>query len=217
MSETISFSDVCIVSCGTMRPEADALQKEGYLDAAKILFTAPGLHEWPWELEKQLPRQLEKARNYADRVIVLYGERCYMDSKDPMRVTQALIDEACPGAVRIEASTCVDMLADEAAREELAGGDRVWWCTPGWIKNWKFIFRDWDRGMANEMFPGHDRAVMLDSIGYFNTLMEDNPEQILEISDWMGLPLESVDISLDRFKTLLHNGALQARAGSGEE
>jgi len=193
-----------------MRPEIDALRDEGFLDADRVLFTAPGLHEWPRELAKQLPRQLERAKKYKEHIIVLYGERCFMDSKDPMRVTQALIDETCPGASRINATTCVDMLADTKEREELARGDRVWWCTPGWIKNWDFIFKDWDRGQANEMFPGHDRAVMLDGIGYFNRLMEESPEEILRISDWMNLPIESADISLDRFRTLLADAAAMA-------
>jgi len=214
MMNEVQFNDICVVSCGTMRPEVDVLREAGFLNAEKILFTAPGLHEWRRELAEQLQRQLEKAENYAKNIIVLYGERCFMDAKDPMRVTQALIDEVCPQAVRINAATCVDMLADEGTREELAHGDRVWWCTPGWIKNWDFIFKDWDRGQANEMFPGHDRAVMLDSIGYFNRLMEESPEDILRISDWMGLPLESADISLDRFRSLLAHAAEDARTGS---
>ena len=49
-----------------------------------------------------------------------------MDSKNPMRVTQALIDEVYPNAVRINATTCVDMLADTHAREELARGDKIY-------------------------------------------------------------------------------------------
>ena len=216
MTENISFRHSCIVSCGTMRLEIDVLQEEGFLDAGRVLFTAPGLHEWRPELAKQLPCQLEKAREYAENIIVLYGERCFMDSKDPMRVTQALIDETCPGAVRIDATTCVDMLADAQVREELAGGNRVWWCTPGWIKNWDFIFKDWDRGQANEMFPGHDRAVVLDGIGYFSRLMEESPEEILRISDWMNLPIEFADISLDRFKALLADAAAKVRTDAGE-
>ena len=216
MTGHTSFKDTCIVSCGIMRQELDVLLKEGYLDAEKILFTAPGLHEWRRELAEQLPRQLEKAKKYAEHIIVLYGERCYMDSKDPMRVTQALIDETCPGAVRINATTCVDMLADTKEREERTRGERVWWCTPGWIKNWDFIFKDWDRGQANEMFPGYDRAVVLDGIGYFNSLMEESPEEILRISDWMNLPIESADISLNRFRTLLADAAARVRADGGE-
>ena len=190
-----------------MKAEIDVLRDEGFLDAPKVIFTAPGLHEWPRELAQQLPRQLEKAKKYKEDIIVLYGERCFMDSRDPMRVTQALIDETCPAASRINAATCVDMLADAEKREELALGDKVWWCTPGWIENWDFIFKDWDRGQANEMCRGHDRAVVLDGIGYFNILVEEFPEEILRIPDWMNLPIESVDISLDRFRTLLEDSA----------
>lgn len=207
MSDTISFQNTVIVSCGTLKPEIDRLQAEEFCDAKKVIFTAPGLHEWPWELEKQLPRQLEKAMDYSDKIIVLYGERCFLDSKNPLRVTEALIHEVCPQAVRINATTCVDMLADAEQREKLAGGDKVYWLTPGWIKNWDFIFKDWDQGKANEMFPGHDKAVVLDALGYFDTLMQEFPEEILRISDWMNLPLEAVEISLDRFKKLLGDAA----------
>ena len=61
--------------------------------------------------------------------------------------------------------------------------------------------------MANEMFPSHERAVMLDGIGYFDTLMEESPEDILEISDWMNLPLENAVVTLDRLKNLLIDSA----------
>jgi len=207
MNTKISFKDICIVSCGTLKPEIDKLQEEGFCDAEKVIFTAPGLHEWPWELEKQLPRQLEKAMGSSDKIIVLYGERCFLDSKNPLRVTEALIHEVCPQAVRVNATTCFDMLADAEQREKLAEGNKVYWLTPGWIKNWNFIFKDWDKGKANEMFPGHDKAVVLDALGYFDNLMLESPEEILRISDWMNLPLESTEISLDRFKKLLGDAA----------
>ena len=44
---------------------------------------------------------------------------------------------------------------------------------------------------------------MLDAVGYFDRVMEDNPEKILEFSDWMGIPIEPHRVSLDRFKGLL--------------
>jgi len=209
MNANISFKNIGIVSCGTLKFEIDKLRSDGLCDAEKIYYTAPGLHEWPWELEKQLSRQLEKAMEYSDKIIVLYGERCFLDSKNPLRVTEALIHEICPQAVRINARTCVDMLLDEEGREKMAGGNRVYWLTPGWVKNWKFIFKDWDKGKANEMFPGNDKAIILDSLGYFNNLMLESPEEILSISDWMNLPLESVGISFDRLKNLLNDAAMK--------
>ena len=50
----ISFSDIAIVSCGTMNLELNHLKKEGFLDAQKIYYTKPGLHQDYHELERQL-------------------------------------------------------------------------------------------------------------------------------------------------------------------
>jgi len=44
---------------------------------------------------------------------------------------------------------------------------------------------------------------MLDAIGYYDQVMENEPEKILEFSDWMGIPLESYKVSLGRLKSLL--------------
>jgi hypothetical protein len=44
---------------------------------------------------------------------------------------------------------------------------------------------------------------MLDAVGYYDEVMENNPEKILEFSDWMGISIEPYRISLDRLKSLL--------------
>ncbi len=46
-----SFKNYAIVACGTMAPELSYLQKSGFLDSDKILYTKPGRHESPPELE----------------------------------------------------------------------------------------------------------------------------------------------------------------------
>jgi len=201
--DEVSFKGYAVVSCGTMRPELESLSRAGFLDADRILYCAPGLHEWPWELEKQLPRQLAAAGKISSRTIVMYGEKCFIDTDNPQRVTDTLIREHGTNAVRVKASNCVDMLAGAEERERIRGGQKVYWLTPGWIKHWDFIFKDWDVGLANETFPQHDKAVVLDALGYFDRLMEESPERVLAISDWMKLPIESVDVSLSRIKRLL--------------
>jgi len=199
----VSFKGISVVACGTVRAELRKLADDGFLDADALLFTAPGLHEWPWELEKQLPRQLARAAQHSPRVIVAYGERCFLDTADPTRDTDALLREQGPQFRRIRAKNCVDMLAGEEQRRRIAAGQRVYWLTPGWLAHWNYIFKDWDAGLANETFPAHDKAVVLDALGYFDALMEDSPERILEISDWMKLPIEAAAVSLDRLKKLL--------------
>jgi len=179
------------------------LAEDGFLDADRILFTAPGLHEWPDRLEAQLNRQLDRAQDASERVIVAYGGNCFIDPTDPGRDTDALLRERGPQFRRINAKHCVDMLTSAEERESIAGQQKVYWFTPGWIEHWKFIFKDWDIATANENFPAHDKAVVLDALGYFDELSATHPETILEMADWMRIPLESYPVNLDRLARLL--------------
>jgi hypothetical protein len=206
--DPISFSDITIVSCGPLSLELNHLKKTGFLNARQILYTTPGLHETPRELEKQLLRQIAKARDSAGKVIVVYGGKfCYVNADEPTRTMKTMIEEQGPTVRRIRATHCVDMLASEAEREgiaqEMAGGEKVWWMTPGWIQFRRYVFKDWDKGLANENFPRHTGgAIVLDGIGYVDRYMADHPEEFLEYSDWMGIPIQSCSISLDRLKKL---------------
>ena len=71
------------------------------------------------------------------------------------------------------------------------------------MPNWKIIFKDWDPGKANETFPQHDKAILLDPIGIFEKYLSNSPEKVLEFADWMSLSIEPYKISLDRLKGLL--------------
>jgi hypothetical protein len=104
------------------------------------------------------------------------------------------------------------MLTGEAEREkiaeEVAGGEKVWWMTPGWIKFRHHVFKGWDQGLANENFPRHTGgAIVLDGIEFVGNYMAEKPEEFLEYSDWMGIPIQPYTISLDRFKSLLLDAA----------
>lgn len=74
----------------------------------------------------------------------------------------------------IKATHCVDMLASAEERESISEGKDACWLTPGWLKYRRYVFHDWDKGLANGDFP-----------------------------DWMGIPLEPYTISLNRLKSLL--------------
>ena len=204
-----SFSDTAIVSCGTLSPELIHLKDTGFLDVRSIFFTTPGLHENPRELERQLLRQIIKAKERADNVIVVYGGKfCYVNADEPTRTMKTIIDEQGSNVARLEASHCVDMLVSEADREKIAqemtGGETVWWMTPGWIKFRHHVFKGWDKGLANENFPRHTGgAIVLDGIGYMDPYMTEHPEEFLEYSDWMGIPIQPYPIRMDRFKSLL--------------
>jgi hypothetical protein len=205
----VSFSDIAVVSCGTLSMELNQLKKEGFLDTNHLFFTTPGLHENVRELERQLIERINKAKEKADKVLVVYGGKfCYVNADEPTRTMRKIIEEQGPSVARIEATHCMDMIAGETEREqiaqEVAGGEKVWWMTPGWIKFRHNVFKGWDKGLANENFPRHTGgAVVLDGIGYVDQYMADKPEEFLEYSDWMGIPIQGYPVTLDRFKSLL--------------
>lgn len=204
-----SFSDTAIVACGTMSPEINHLVKEGFLDTPHIFYTTPGLHQDIPELETQLIKFIEKAKTVATGVIVVYGGKyCYVNPDNPTRLMQTIIEEQGVKVVRIEATHCMGMLAsDDEMKQitnELAGGEPVWFMTPGWVKYRKQVFNGWDKAIANENFPRHTGgAVVLDGIGYLDQYMAEDPEGFLEYCDWMGIPMQAYPITLDRFKGLL--------------
>jgi hypothetical protein len=203
--DELSFSDTIIVSCGTLSLELSYLREAGFLDAQEILYSTPGLHQDCKELERQLMQRIAKAKAMANKVIVVYGGKfCYVNINKPNRTMEKIIDEQGPGVTRIDATHCMDMLASEAERERIAQGEKIWWMTPGWIKFRHQVFKGWDKGIANENFPRHTGgAIVLDGIGYFDQFVEEHPEELLEYSDWMGIPIQAHPVSLERFKSLL--------------
>ena len=216
--ENVSFSEIAIVSCGTLTLELTRLREEGFLDSPNLFFTTPGLHEEIHELERQLLDRIAAARKKSPRILVVYGGKfCYVNADEPTRTMQRIIAEQGPGVCRIEATHCMDMIAgaDERDRiaEEVAGGEKVWWMTPGWIQFRHMVFKGWDKGLANENFPRHTGgAVVLDGIGYVDRYMEENPEAFLEYSDWMGIPIIPYPVTLDRFRSLLTEQAVKLLA-----
>ncbi len=207
--EAVSFSDIAIVSCGTLSLELTYLKNSGFLDARHVFYTKPGLHENVRELERQLIHRINRAKEKADKVLVIYGGKfCYVNADEPTRTMKKIIEEQGPNVARIEATHCMDMLASETEREkialEMAGGEKVWWMVPGWIKFRHHVFEGWDQGLANENFPRHTGgAIVLDAVGYMDRYMAEHPEEFLEYSDWMGIPIQTCPISFDRFKSLL--------------
>jgi len=209
MSNHTLFKGYAIVSCGTLRPELNYLKESGFLNADKILYTTPGLHENVHELEKQLIKQLTNAKKYSQKIIVVYGSRCYIDPINPLRTIDKIIEEQGVDVLRIRAINCIDMLADIEQRKKISGEKKIHWLSPGWLKFWKQIFKNWDIGLANETFPQNDKAIILDSLDIFSEYSEQHPEKLLEISDWMKIPIESYNISLERLIDLLSDCILR--------
>jgi len=209
MTEELSFRDYVIVSCGTLAPELNYLTKQGFWDARKILYTTPGRHEVLKELKSQLIEKINLSKQHSPKIIIVYGGKfCYVNLDEPYRTVDTIIQEQGVGISisRINATHCIDMLANESQREQISEGKKIWWLTPGWIVYRDHVFQDWDKGKANENFPQHTGgAVLLDGIGFWERYSKEHPEKILELSDWMGIEIRPYKITLDRLKGLLWN------------
>jgi len=194
------------VSCATLRRELNYLNKSGFLDVDKILYTMPGLHEKPGELERQLIRQIDNAGRYSRKLIVVYGSKCYINLNSvsaDIEDIDRLIKTQGDNIRRIDAKNCIDMLMDTNERKKVGRGQRIYWLSPGWLEYWQKIFEGWDIGKTNETFPQNDKAILLDGIGFFDKYSQRYPERVLAFSDWMGLSIEPYKISLDRLKNLV--------------
>ncbi|AFM40646.1 Protein of unknown function (DUF1638) [Desulfosporosinus acidiphilus SJ4] len=207
MARKISFADYSIVACGTMIPELNVLKETGFLDT-QILYTAPGLHQDPNELERQLSKQLEKAKKLTKKIIVVYGGKyCYINMRDSYRTIDAIIEEMREDGyyiARTEVENCLDMVASVEHRAELAEGKKIWFCTPGWLKYRDQVFKGWDKANANENFPQYTGgAMMLDPIDFFDAYAMEHVEEILDFSDWSSLPLEARSVGLERLQNVL--------------
>jgi hypothetical protein len=208
MDKGVSFRDYAVVACGTINMELNQLRDSGLLDARIILYTKPGRHEAPTELESQLIKQIGTAKSHASNIIVVYGGKfCYINADDPYRKIDTIIDEQIEPGIRIsriKATHCVDMLASDEEREQIAQDKDIYWLTPGWMKYRHNVYQGWDKGLANENFPKHTGgAMMLDAVGFFDEIMQSKPEEILEFSDWMGIPLAPYPVTFDRLLGLL--------------
>ena len=177
-----SFSTIAIVSCGTLSLELNHLKTEGFLDTPQIYYTTPGLHQDIPEMERQLVRLVTKAKEKHGKVIVVYGGKfCYVNVDEPTRLMQTLVQEQGAGVARIDATHCMDMLADETERnriaQEVAGGEPVWWMTAGGIKFRKDVVKGWAPGLAHENFPKHPGGASgRDGPGYLDTDLAADPD-----------------------------------------
>jgi hypothetical protein len=214
MEKHISFKDYIIISCGTLAPELNHLRESGFLDAKKILYTKPGRHEAPKELESQLIEKINSAKEHSKRIIIVYGGKfCYVNADNPYRTMDTMIKEQETGVSisRINATHCIDILASERQRDEISEGRKTWWLTPGWIIYRDYVFQDWDKGKANENFPQHTGgAILLDGIDFWDKYCQEHPQKILEFSDWMGIEIRPHGITLDRLKNLLSDCAISS-------
>ena len=206
-----TFEDRCIISCGILHPEMSYLMETDFLNPRRILFTPPGLHAVPEQLEAHLCKRLSQAKESCpdDKITVVYGKKCYISTDEPLKRVDSILQSYGRGIIRVQGEYGYDMLVSFEDRQRISGGreNKILWFTLGWLKSWQTIYQKyfgWDSADANANFPGfYDRIIVLDSLGVEEEYMTEHAEEILELFDWTGLEVTFHPITLDRFKGLL--------------
>jgi len=194
---------IAIVSCGSFREILEGLQAEGFLDGIEIIYTEPCLKERPRKLEEILKQRIEETKGKADRLLVIYGDGCFVDTSDFSRGIDNLIADTGIEYERVREHSCIEMMLSDDDKESLSDGMKVYWMMPAWVEYKDEVFEEWDLGKRNQTFPQNDIALIADSRGFYEKLLEEDPEKILDFSDWMGIPLDARAVTLDRFRELL--------------
>lgn len=184
------------ISCSIFRKEIEALQASGQLDLP-VEFLNSMLHMVPAKLESSLQKALESARlRDPDREVVMaYGDCCgHMDTF-----------EAAPGTSRTEGINCCEIILGSETYRKLRK-EGAFFLMPEWALSWKQIFVG-QLGLLGPcaktfMQEMHSRMIYLDT-----GLVPVPHATLKEASDFLGLPVEILPVSLDPLLSSLRQAA----------
>jgi len=192
---TTEQRQLCI-SCSIFRKEIEALQASGQLDLP-VEFLNSMLHMVPAKLEVRLSEALGSARAQDPErdVVMAYGDCCgHMDTF-----------EAEPGTTRTEGINCCEIILGRAAYRKLRK-EGAFFLMPEWALSWKQIFLG-QLGLLGPcaksfMQEMHSRMIYLDT-----GLVPIPHAALQEASEFLGLPVEVLPVSLDPLLASLQQAA----------
>lgn len=187
------------IACSIFRKEIEALQASGQLDQP-MEFLPSMLHMVPARLETRLQEALGAARSeVAEREVVLaYGDCCgHMETF-----------EAEPGTARTEGINCCEIVLGRETYRRLRK-EGAFFLMPEWALTWKQIFVG-QLGLLGPcaktfMQEMHTRLIYLDT-----GLISVPHKALQEASEFLGLPLEILPVSLEPLLASLQQAAHDA-------
>lgn len=189
------------VACSIFQPEIEALQAAGRLDLP-VAYLHSMLHMVPDRLETRLQQTLDECRQHTPgcRVVLTYGDCC----------SHMADFEAVAGTCRTAGINCCEILLGREAYRRLRR-EGAFFLMPEWALTWRQVFI----GQLGLMGPCA-RAFMQEMhtrLVYLDTGIQPVPHETLaEASEFLGLPVEVLPVSLDHLQASLEQAAHLARA-----
>jgi len=176
-------SKLVIIACSIFKNEIEHLKDSGKINVP-VIYLNSMLHMYPKELQKLLDLKIEEYKNY--KIILVYGD-CHARMVDYEKNTNI---KRTPGI-----NCCEIFMGTEKYKEQRKEGAFI--LLPEWAERWKEAFIDY-MGFKNSKSAKIFMNDMHKKLVYVNTgYTETNKMLLNEISDFLGLPIEISESSIE--------------------
>ena len=182
------------VACSIFRKEIESLLEQKQIN---IPFKYPGsmLHMYPDVLDRSLQKVVDEERQKGNDILLVYGDCCPhmhdLESDDHVE--------------RVCGLNCCEILLGRDLYRKLRS-EGAFFLMPEWAHRWREVFQR-QLGLQGDnarsfMTEFHTRLV------YLNTGLTPIPDSLLgEISEYTGLPVEIMPVSLDQLLAAIQDAA----------
>jgi len=176
---------VHIIACKVFEPELEEvleqIQEENVFEPEveiKTTYLAAGLHGFLSRMQEVIIESLEEHRN--DSIVLLYGSACHPKIKE---FTKGYV------IVTFEERNCIQLIMPEQSEKQ----SRDFFLTTGW-----FVCEDF---FGTNSYATREGMGLYDQMLFGNThVCKITDEQMLNVFERTGVPIETVDVPLGLFK-----------------
>ena len=185
---------ICL-SCGVFSKEIESLAREGN-PGCRIITLESMLHMKPEELEKEMEKVI--AGQEDNKFLILYG-----DCHPHMHEMQNRENFA-----RVEGVNCCEIFLGKELYTKLQK-EQAFIFLPEWTMRWREIFHR-ELNLEDQEVAGSFMRDLRRRLVYVDTGVIPVPHKTLqEISEFFGMPVEVLNISLDNLRTCLDNALIK--------
>jgi len=182
--------NLVIIACSIFKYELGHLQSTGKLDVP-VIYLNSMLHMYPKELQTLLDAKIDEHKNF--RIILMFGD-CHARMVDY---------EKKPNILRTPGINCCEIILGTEEYKKLRK-DGAFILLPEWAERWKEAFIDYmgfntSKAIKPFMNEMHKKLVYVDT-----GLQNKNSSLFEEISNYLGLPLEIYDSSIEELEKVIN-------------
>jgi hypothetical protein len=184
--------EVSIVACGIFQPELEQVLREISDQrpndcSINVTYVPPALHVDYDKLKDGITDALDHVSK--PKKILLFGSMCHPEIGEFTEKYHV---------VRLAPGNCIELILGKERQKEIEKTAKVFYLTPGWLLNWKDIFRQgqgWDEIDARQNMGFYDKILLLDT-----GVSEFSDEDLLEFFEYTQVPIEIEKVDLAVFK-----------------